>query len=116
MGGREREKRERGRAPFLVFPSVPSLTFFFLFFFFFLLLLLAPSTMTLVDLPGIARLPVGGEEFRWVPYAPIHNSFKSVANKAPDLPGAQTREALAELGIAKDEIDELFAEGAVSGT
>lgn len=64
----------------------------------------------------LARLPVGGEEFRWVPYAPIHNSFKSVANKAPDLPGAQTREALAELGIAKDEIDELFAEGAVSGT
>lgn len=63
----------------------------------------------------LTRLPVGGEEFRWVPYAPVHSSFKVAADKAPDLAGAQTRETLSEMGILDREIDELFANGAISG-
>lgn len=63
----------------------------------------------------LTRLPVGGEEFRWIPYAARHNSFTPVANRAPDRAGAQTREILAELGVSADEIDSLFAAKAVAG-
>lgn len=64
----------------------------------------------------LVRLEVGGEEFRWIPYAPVHNSFNVATDRPPDLAGAQTRETLSELGIPGHEIDELFARSAACGT
>lgn len=63
----------------------------------------------------LVRLQVAGQDYQWVPYAPIHSAFAPVATKPPDVPGAHTRETLSDFGFSQAEIDDLFAVGAVDG-